>query len=71
MGFKLNIPRRNPPCRKVSYDRKQDAEAAMAAIRTFALHAGGPDPDGHLLNVYWCVDCESYHVGHDRRRSTS
>ena len=42
---------------KVGYDRREDAEAQA---RVLAKRAGAP------MNVYQCIVCAKWHVGHGR-----
>lgn len=58
------LPDGMEPCGKFWYVSRQSATERMATME--------PDPNrgpGYILNVYFCFDCDGFHIGHTKVRA--
>jgi hypothetical protein len=61
-GQKLNLPPMGPVCGKVRHYSRDEAEKHLETLkrRKQASRSAGAD----ALAIYWCRECQAYHVGH-------
>lgn len=52
-----------PPCRKI---RHADEAAAIRHLKDRKRHTHENKKIANKLNIYWCVECGAWHLGHNR-----